>query len=66
MSHLKPVLDQASLFISLRYPPFNSSTVKLMKFLLTFKYSRNQIIRFVIFLVVVILFIKYCLSRIFT
>ena len=63
MSHLKPVLDQSSLLIPLRYPPFGSSKIKILKFLLNISYGRGQVIKFVIFIFLVFLAILYLLPR---
>ena len=66
MSHLKPILDQTSLLIPLRYPPFdNKSIVKLLKFMLPFPYSRRQIIRFLVFIILAFVVIFKFLPRIF-
>ena len=66
MSHLKPVLDQSSLLIPLRYPPFdNKSIVKLLKFLLPFPYSRRQVIRFFILLILAFIVIFKYLPQLF-
>ena len=64
MSHLKPVLDQTSLLIPFRYPPFDNFAVKLLKFLLPFPYSRNQFIRFIIFIVILFIGLFNILPRI--
>ena len=61
MSHLKPVVDQASLLITQRYPPYNKTTTKLMKFALQFPYTTGQIIRFLIIIVLLFAFILYFL-----
>ena len=64
MSHLKPVVDQSSLFIPLRYPPFSSNAFKLLKFILPFPYSRRQLLRFLFLFVFILLFIFYLLPSI--
>jgi len=64
MSHLKPVVDQTSFYIPMRYPPFGVTQVKLMQFLLTFRYSTRQVLKFSCFIAVMILFICFCLPKI--
>jgi len=64
MSHLKPVVDQSSLFIPLRYPPFSSNAFKLLKFILPFPYSRRQLLRFLFLFVFILLFVFYLLPSI--
>ena len=59
MSHLKPVLDQSSLLIPLRYPPFDSSKIKISKFLFKISYGRGQVIRFVFFIILIFIAIFY-------
>ena len=63
MSHLKPVVDQASLLLTFRYPPYSKSMIKLLKFILPFQHSRNQIIKCLLFLIFLILFIIFVLPR---
>ena len=63
MSHLKPVLDQTSLLIPFRYPPFGNSAVKLLKFIMHFPYSRNQVIKYIIFIVVLFIGLFNILPR---
>jgi hypothetical protein len=65
MSHLKPVVDQASILIPFRYPPFNPNAIKLLKFILPFPYSRRQLIRAALFFIILILFVSYLLPRLF-
>ena len=61
MSHLKPVVDQASIFIPIRYPPFTNKIINLLKFIFLFPYSRGQLIRFLIYIILIIIFICYLL-----
>jgi aldehyde dehydrogenase (NAD+) len=65
MSHLKPVVDQASIFIPFRYPPFSPNTFKLLKSILSFPYSRRQLVRTLLFIIIFILFVFYLLPRLF-
>ena len=65
MSHLKPVLDQTSFLIPLKYPPFNSSKFKTLKFLLNISYGRGQVIRFNIFIILMFLAVFYLLPHLF-
>ena len=65
MSHLKPVVDQASIFIPFRYPPFSPNAFKLLKSILSFPYSRRQLIRTLLFIIIFILFVFYLLPRFF-
>ena len=66
MSHLKPVLDQSSLFIPFRYPPFSNSSVKLLKFILPFPYSRRQLIRCLGLIILIFIILFYVLPRYFS
>ena len=63
MSHLKPVVDQPSLLLPLRYPPYSKSALKLLSFVLPFQYNRRQIIRFIMCLILIILFLCFVLPR---
>jgi aldehyde dehydrogenase (NAD+) len=58
MSHLKPVLDQASLLITFKYPPFNAAKFNILKRLVLFPYSRGQLIKF--FIISIFLLIVVC------
>ena len=59
MSHLKPVLDQANLLLSFRYPPYSKTTIKLLRFIMPFRYSRRKVIKFLMALVFIILFFVF-------
>ena len=59
MSHLKPVVDQSTLFLPFRYPPFSNFDVKLLKIVLPFPYSRGQILRFFFFIILALLFLIF-------
>jgi aldehyde dehydrogenase (NAD+) len=61
MSHLKPVVDQASLFISLRYPPFSNSSIKLLRSIFLLSYTRGQLIRFVLLIILFMISLFYLL-----
>ena len=61
MSHLKPVVDQANLLLSFRYPPYSKATVKLLRFILPFRYSRRKVIKLLMALVFIILFFVFVL-----
>ena len=63
MSHLKPVVDQPSLLLPLRYPPYSKSALKLLSFVLPFQYNRRQIIRFIMCLILIIPFLCFLLPR---
>ena len=63
MSHLKPIVDQSSLLLSFRYPPYSKSALKLLKFVIPFKYNRNQLIKFFMYLILLILFPIFILPR---
>ena len=63
MSHLKPIVDQSSLLLSFRYPPYSKSALKLLKFVIPFKYNRNQVIKFFMYLILLILFLIFILPR---
>ena len=63
MSHLKPIVDQSSLLLSFRYPPYSKSALKLLKFVIPFKYNRNQLIKFFMYLILLILFLIFILPR---
>ena len=45
MSHLKPVVDQASILFSFRYPPYSKTALKFLRFIIPFKYGRCQLIK---------------------
>jgi aldehyde dehydrogenase (NAD+) len=63
MSHLKPVLDQTSLVLKFRYPPYSKTSVNLLKTLFLISYSRGQVIKFVIFIILVLFFILFILPK---
>ena len=63
MSHLKPVIDQASILFSVRYPPYKKSTLKFVKWFMLMKFSRRQMIRCLFYLVLIILFVVCVLPR---
>jgi aldehyde dehydrogenase (NAD+) len=63
MSHLKPIVDQASLLLTLRYPPYSKSALNLLKKVIPFKYNRRQVIRFFMCIICLILFVIYVLPR---
>ena len=63
MSHLKPIVDQASLLVTLRYPPYSKSALNLLKKVIPFKYNRRQVIRFFMCIICLILFVIYVLPR---
>ena len=63
MSHLKPVVDQASFLLSLRYPPYSKSALRLMKAVILCKYNRRQVIRCVLALILIIIFLVCVLPK---
>ena len=63
MSHLKPVVDQASFLLSLRYPPYSKSALRLLKAVIPCKYNRRQVIRCVLALILIIIFLVCVLPK---
>ena len=63
MSHLKPIVDQASLLVPLRYPPYSKSALNLLKKVIPFKYNRRQVITFFMCIIILILSLIYALPR---
>ena len=63
MSHLKPVVDQASFLLSFRYPPYSRVALKLIRFIMPFKYSRNKTIKCLIALLFIFVFFVFLLPR---
>ena len=63
MSHLKPVVDQASFLLSLRYPPYSKSALRLLKAVIPCKYNRRQVIRCVLALILIIIFLVCVLQK---
>ena len=63
MSHLKPVIDQASMLFSFRYPPYSKTSLGLSKRVLLMKYSRRQVIRCLLCLILIILFVVCILPK---
>ena len=61
MSHFKPVIDQANILFPFRYPPYNNTTIKILKSLLLFPYSRGKIIKFAMFIVLIMIFTFFIL-----
>ena len=63
MSHLKPVVDQASFLLSLRYPPYSKSALRLLKAVIPCKYNRRQVIRCLLALILIIIFLVCVLPK---
>ena len=68
MSHLKPVVDQANMLFSFRYPPYSKNALKFLRFIIPFKYGRGQLIKRILCLIMIILFIfcvlpKFCCKK---
>ena len=63
MSHLKPVIDQASMLFSFRYPPYSKTSLGLSKRVLLMKYSKRQVIRCLLCLILIILFVVCILPK---
>ena len=63
MSHLKPVIDQDSMLFSFRYPPYSKTSLGLSKRVLLMKYSKRQVIRCLLCLILIILFVVCILPK---
>ena len=64
MSHLKPIVEQSNLIMSLRYPPYDDNAKKILEFILRYlPYGRDEILKKVgiaiCSIVISVLLIKY-------
>lgn len=64
MSHLKPVVDQSTMLIKMRYPPYSKETEKLLrKFMTKLPFGKHQTINFFLCLILFIVFIIVLIKK---